>query len=321
MKKIKKNNNLFKNLVKNPPKWWENLKKDTEIIIEIRTDKSKSYIDCYYNGGCILGGLDFSSKGNFKGKLHYKYIPIKLNNNGDYINYIFKNQQIDLNHIKPNIPKLNNFDENAISLIKKQIENYYPKYSEKWFQYQFIQKDSYFIDSEFQFNKFRGNNLRIDLVRIDPSVKKIIFIELKEFGNKELFNNKNTRNNKGKNIENQLSLYSDFISQYKGDILDYYKDLLDVKKKLGLLSANTLKIDLNGYMVAEKPLLIIAGCTQKWIDNNAKDINNRIKSFALGCLYFGEPNKNSNITVKGKNRYIFKKNINKTFNTAGTPRL
>jgi hypothetical protein len=297
MKKIKKNNNLFKNLVKNPPKWWENLKKDKEIIIEIRTDKSKSYIDCYYNGGCILGELDCDRKGNFKGKLHYKYIPIMLNNNGDYVNYNFENQQIDLNHIQPTIPDLNNFDQDMISLIKNQIEYYYPKESEKWYQYQFIQKDSFFIDSEFQINNRKDNNLRIDLVRLDPSVNKIVFIELKLFGNNELFNSNNIKNKMGKNIENQLSLYGNFISKNKDDILQYYKDLFEVKKKLGL----------DKYSVAEKPLLIVAGCTQKWIDNNAKDLNDRIQDFALGCLYFGKVNDNCNIEQIGKirNRYIF----------------
>jgi hypothetical protein len=305
MKKIKKNNNLFNFLEKESPKWWENLKKDKEIIIEIRTDKSKSYIDCYYNGGCILGGLDCNSKGNFKGKLHYKYIPIMLNNNGDYVNYNFENQQIDLNHIQPTIPDLNNFDKDMISLIKKQIEYYYPKDSEKWYQYQFIQKDSYFIDSELQYNNFKGNNLRIDLVRLDPSVNKIVFVELKLFGNKELFVSKNRKSKKVKNIEGQLELYKDFISQYKDDILEYYQDLFQVKKKLGLLSSKAAKIDLDDYSVAEKPLLIISGCTQKWIDNNVNDINDRIKSFALGCLYFGEPNKNNDLATKGKNRYIF----------------
>jgi len=305
MKKIIKNNNLFNFLEKNPPKWWENLKKDKEIIIDIRTNNSKSYIDCYYNGGCILGGLDCDRKGNFKGKLHYKYIPIMLNNNGDYVNYNFEKQQIDLNHIAPTIPDLNNFDKDMISLIKKQIKNYYPNESEKWYQYQFIQKDPYFIDSEFQYNKFFGNDLRIDLVRIDPSIKKIVFVELKLFGNNELFNSNNIKNKKGKNIENQLSLYRNFISKNKDDILEYYKDLFEVKKKLGLLLPKALKIDLDKYCVAEKPLLIVAGCTQKWIDNNSKDINKRIKNYALGCLYFGKANENSNITAKGKNRYIF----------------
>ncbi len=99
IKKLKKNNNLFNYLEKYPPEWWKNLKNDKEIIIEIRSDKSKSYIDCYYNGGCILGRLDCDRKGNLKGTLHYKYIPIKLNSNGDYVNYNFNNQQIDLNHI------------------------------------------------------------------------------------------------------------------------------------------------------------------------------------------------------------------------------
>jgi hypothetical protein len=53
MKTINPNTKLFVSLEKSPPGWWENLKNDKEIVIEIRSDKNESYIDCYYNGGCI----------------------------------------------------------------------------------------------------------------------------------------------------------------------------------------------------------------------------------------------------------------------------
>jgi len=179
------------------------------------------------------------------------------------------------------------------------VEKYYPNDSEKGYQYKFIQKDPYFIDSEFQYNGFRRVNIRIDLVRIDSHAKQIIFIELKKFGNKELFNS---------GIEGQLSSYKCFINNFESELRKYYLDLIQVKKKLGLLPTGVLKIlnpDFSSYSIARKPLLIIAGCTQKWIDNNAKDINNRIREYALGCYYFGEVNKNCDIK-KGKNRFIFK---------------
>jgi hypothetical protein len=300
MKTINPNTNLFHFLEKNPPKWWENLKNDKEIVIEIRSDKRKSYINCYYNGGCILEKLDCNSKGNFKGKIHYKYIPIIFNIDNDYINYDFSNdtQNIDFKNVKERILDLNNFDKNSLYLIKKQVENYYPNDSEKGYQYKFIQKDPYFIDSEFQYNGFGGGDIRIDLVRIDSHTKQIVFIELKEISNPELF---------GDRIEWQLNSYQCFINNFKSEIREYYLNFLKVKKKLGLLSKEVLQIlgsDLSSYGVARKPLLIIVGCTEKWIDNNAKDINSRIKEHALGCYYFGQVNKNCNIK-EGKNRFLF----------------
>ncbi|PKP61489.1 hypothetical protein CVT91_03110 [Candidatus Atribacteria bacterium HGW-Atribacteria-1] len=300
MKTINPDARLFVSLEKNPPVWWENLKNDKEIVIEIRSDKSKSYIDCYYNGGCILGRLDCDSKGNFKGKIHYKYIPITFNRNNDYINYDFSNnnQGINYNNIKPGIPNVNNFDKKTLSLIKKQVEKYYPNDSEKGYQYKFIQKDPYFIDSEFQYNGFCGKDLRIDLVRIDSRIKKIVFIELKKFGNEELFNG---------GIEEQLNSYQCFINNFESELREYYLDFIQAKKNLGLLSKEILQIlgsNFSPYSVAQKPLLIIAGCKQKWIKNNAEDINSRIENYALGCYYFGEVNKNSDIK-EGRNRFIF----------------
>jgi hypothetical protein len=216
LKKISLNDKLFDILKNNPPQWWKNLKYDKEIIIDVRTNKNKSYIDCYYNGGCILKKLDCDKKGNFKGEIHYKYIPIDFGIKGESVNYDFTNQQINFNHIKPAIPNLNHFDMDTISLIKKQVEKYYPNNSEKGYQYRFIQKDPYFIDSEFQYNEFFGNNQRIDLVRLDRSVKKIVFVELKKMNNKELFNGR---------IEKQLEMYKNFISYFKQEIFEYYLDL------------------------------------------------------------------------------------------------
>ncbi len=300
MKTIDPNIKLFVSLEKNPPEWWKNLKNDKEIVIEIRSDKSKSYIDCYYNGGCILGKLDFDSKGNFKGKIHYKYIPIVFNINKDYINYDFgsNNQKVNYKNVNLGIPNVNNFDKTTLSLIKKQVERYYPSDSEKGYQYKFIQKDPYFIDSEFQYNGFCGKDLRIDLVRIDSHTKQIVFVELKKFGNKELFNG---------GIEEQLNSYKCFINYFESELREYYLDFIQVKKKLGLLSKEVLQIvnhNFSSYSVAQKPLLIIADCTEKWIANNAEDIKHRIKKHALGCYYFGEVNKNSDIK-EGRNRFIF----------------
>jgi len=178
------------------------------------------------------------------------------------------------------------------------VEEYYPNDSEKGYQYKFIRKDPYFIDSEFQYDGFCGKNIRIDLVRIDSHAKKIVFIELKKFSNPGLFDG---------GIEEQLNSYERFINNFRPELRKYYLDLIQAKKKLGLLSKEVLQIvdhNFYSYSVAKKPLLIIAGCTQKWIKNNAEDIKNRIKKYALGCYYFGKVNKNSDIK-EGKNRFLF----------------
>jgi hypothetical protein len=121
---------------------------------------------------------------------------------------------------------------------------------------------------------------------------------LKKFGNEELFNG---------GIEEQLNSYQCFINNFESELREYYLDFIQAKKNLGLLSKEILQIlgsNFSPYSVAQKPLLIIAGCKQKWIKNNAEDINSRIENYALGCYYFGEVNKNSDIK-EGRNRFIF----------------
>ncbi|MBA7541579.1 hypothetical protein ES705_33895 [subsurface metagenome] len=135
-------------------------------------------------------------------------------------------------------------------------------------------------------------------MRIDSHAKKIVFIELKKFGNPGLFDG---------GIEEQLNSYKHFINNFGSELRKYYLDFIQAKKKLDLLSKEVLQIvnhDFSSYSVAQKPLLIIAGCKQKWIKNNAEDIKNRIMKYALGCYYFGEVNKNSDIK-EGRNRFLF----------------
>ena len=47
-------------------------------------------------------------------------------------------------------------------------------------------------------------------------------------------------------------------------------------------------------------------CEQKWIDNEAEDINSRINKVACGAYYFGGTKYNCDLILKTKgNRYIF----------------
>ena len=51
----------------------------------------------------------------------------------------------------------------------------------------------------------------------------------------------------------------------------------------GLKVLNSLK----GFSLEKKPLLLFGDCQQKWINNNATDINARIDKVAVGAYYFG----------------------------------
>jgi len=298
---LKMDNPLFVELKEKQPVWWQNLKKDNDINIEIRKD---NYIDVYYHGGTIIKELRYDNKtSSFTGKIHFEYIPlVSADDKEKYIPYVFKQDtiSIDTNRIKP--ITLNNFNpKDDLKRIKKRISHFMDKavakdkLSEKSIQGQFIKNDPYYIDMEFAYDK-----QRIDLVRIDVKNKIIVFVEVKTTADPRLF---------ASDIVKQLEGYSEFIKDNKDDLLKYYKNVFKIKKNLEILPKGLSGIgSLDKYEICEKPLLLFGDCDQKWIVENHKKIESKIQNVAIGCYYFGKPGYSAAIINKTKgNRHIFKK--------------
>lgn len=270
--------------------WWNNLIADKDIYIDIRKD---NYIDIYYNGGSIIKELKYVS-GDFKGKVNYKYL---LSNKAEYIDYDFVLPKVALKKSIVDLLVFSDFDSVSLKRIKDNIRRHYPASSEKGLQAKFVTKCDCFIDSEFAYN-YAGIKLRIDLVWLDVSNKKIVLVELKTMGDSRLYTHE---------IYEQLKKYNDFAIKYETDILEYYEKVFQIKKSLGLLPRGLKSIsDLSGFFLEKKPLLLFGDCQQEWIDNNAVDINAKIDKVAVGAYYFGKPEYDCNIVAKtSKNRYIF----------------
>lgn len=189
----------------------------------------------------------------------------------------------------------NDIDEKLLECIKSNIRKYYPNSSEKGNQAKLIlQKDSCFLDSEFQFIDLE--NKRIDMVWVDINVKEIIFVELKLPSNKELFNG---------SIINQLTKYKEFAENENEIILSYYKSLFNIKKHLNLLPEKLNNLDnIDDYTLCNKPLLLISNCERDWIKKYLAKINKTVSGVAWGVYYFGKPNTCDKISKSSGNRHI-----------------
>lgn len=293
MNKLAIDNPLFERLVSNPPVWWRTLMEDPGISIQIRKDNS---IDAYYNGGAIVTGLKFDGK-KFKGSIHVKYVPLE-NSSGEYVPYVFGENTISFAGVKA--MKLDGFCKETMKAIKANISKYYPADSEKGIQYNFVRKDPCFVDSEFEYSYNEDGvrkTVRIDLIRIDTAMRKIVFVEVKTVGDRRLYNNE---------IITQLKDYRNFVVRYREDLGSYYKKLLMIKMNLGILPECLKKQAFDSYEILERPLLLFGDCEQSWIDQNARLLDEKIKKYAIGCYYFGDSIYSCDIVSKSKkNRHIF----------------
>ena len=272
--------------------WWDNLKKNKNISIQVRKE---STIDAYYNGGAILKDLQYNDVEKvFTAGIHPKYIPLKDESQ-------YKSLRLSLDGVEFNgkidLMEFSQLEDAKIKAVTNRVKKYFDSESEKAIQYQFAANDPYIIDTEFQVK----NMGRIDLVRLDKSVKKIVLIEVKTMGDPRLFAESGKDE---ENIHDQLLKYSEFAVDYQDSILAYYAKVLQVKNDLGL-NRSDIKELTSDWQVECKPLLVFGDCKQAWIDKNAEGIDKKIKKVAYGAYYFGDTTYSLNLLEKSKNRHFF----------------
>jgi len=126
--KLKADHQLFQKLQDESPVWWENLKSDPEIYIDIRKG---DYLNVYHNGGSLLR---LKCTKEFKAQIHTEYIP--LDRTSDYQSYYFQGNDIDL--VVPRPIAIDNFETESREAIKKRIRKFYPNGSEKGIQGRYV---------------------------------------------------------------------------------------------------------------------------------------------------------------------------------------
>ena len=219
---------LFSELKSGKYAWWENIKKDPRLYIEIRKD---NYINVYFEGGNVAK-LEYRSKDNtIQTSTHSKY----LHGNGD--DYVECSLDKDLETIITNIKKY---------YSKTEDEKEKEEWSEKYIQSQYIIKyHSKYIDSEFAY-KDDSFDIRIDLIECING--ELRFVELKTIDDGRML--KKTDDNP--EVVEQVKAYNKFIYEYEKEIIKYYDKIWTIKNELGLIIPEKRPSSL-----AKKTLLLI----------------------------------------------------------------
>jgi hypothetical protein len=230
--------------------WWDNLKKNKDISIQIRKNNR---IDVYYNGGAILKDLKFdNTKQGFTANIHPKYIPLKNENHNQSL-LLSANGVKFTGSIDP--LALSQLGSVELKAVTDRVKKYFGEESEKAIQYTFATNDPYIIDTEFQIEKEPS---RIDLIRLDVNATKIVLIEVKTMGDSRLFSSSTDK----ENIHDQLKKYKELAVKYEKDIPTYYAKVLQIKNALGIGKSELKNLTLTGWQVEPKPLLLFGDCKQ-----------------------------------------------------------
>lgn len=262
---------LFEELKIQQPKWWNLLREDEELYIEIRKDNS---INVYFFGGSIAR---INYKNDFEARIHQKYYR-------DVTPQDKTKKRKDLKYVQINLAE---FDKKELGEIKNLIKTNYIKYSdenksekisEKYIQGKMILENPNYIDSEFQFDKNKQiGKLRIDLIELKDGILSLL--ELKGIFDNRLRNDV-FKNPNAPEIIKQIEKYRKFINEYKVEIIEYYKKLIEIKQSLGLT-----KIENTNFTINEDPKLIIANTyikpLSKQREKRIEDIKNTLDNYKI----------------------------------------
>ncbi len=222
---------LFEELKSGKYAWWEKVKNDLRLYIEIRKDNE---VHVYYEGGRVLRLRYCSKKNEVQAFTHRKY----LYGTGDGYENCAK--QLD--------EKLDTIIGNVHLYSRKHGIADKEEWSEKFIQGNLIiNHRSQYLDSEFAYN---NGDIRIDLVECVNG--ELRFVELKRIDDARMV----TKDGKPE-IVDQIEGYRDFIAKHTDEILNYYSEIYALKKTLKLYIP-----DKKPYKVNPIPKLLVFN---RWI--------------------------------------------------------
>ena len=198
------------------PEWWKRILNDKTLYVNIRKGNR---INVYYHGASVME-LSINRDKSIQGKIHSKYI-------------LFQETQTDKNGYRKDISPetiVENLPSIKNAIIANQATSNPEGLSEKAIQGIMYVKDKY-IDTEFEYVHPNRLITRIDLTTINDD-GMIEFVELKRISDSRLL--KKDMSLKNEEIRKQIDDYNSFIKGHKDEIIQYYKQLQQILKKVGV---------------------------------------------------------------------------------------
>ena len=196
--------------------WWKRILNDKTLYVNIRKGNR---INVYYHGASVME-LSINRDKSIQGKIHSKYILFQETQT-DKNGYI---KNISPETIVENLPSIKN------AIIANQATSNPEGLSEKAIQ-GIMYVEGKYIDTEFEYVHLNRLITRIDLTTINDD-GMIEFVELKRISDPRLL--KKDMSLKNEEIRKQIDDYNSFIKGHKDEIIQYYKQLQQILKKVGV---------------------------------------------------------------------------------------
>ena len=198
------------------PEWWKRILNDKTLYVNIRKGNR---INVYYHGASVME-LSINRDKSIQGKIHSKYI-------------LFQETQTDKNEYRKDISPetiVENLPSIKNAIIANQATSNPEGLSEKAIQ-GIMYVEGKYIDTEFEYVHPNRLITRIDLITINND-GMIEFVELKRISDPRLL--KKDMSLKNEEIRKQIDDYNSFIEGHKDEIIQYYKQLQQILKKVGV---------------------------------------------------------------------------------------
>ena len=198
------------------PEWWKRILNDKTLYVNIRKGNR---INVYYHGASVME-LSINRDKTIQGKIHSKYI-------------LFQETQTDKNEYRKDISPetiVENLPSIKNAIIANQATSNPEGLSEKAIQ-GIMYIEGKYIDTEFEYVHSNRLITRIDLTTINDD-GMIEFVELKRISDPRLL--KKDMSLKNEEIRKQIDDYNSFIEGHKNEIIQYYKQLQQILKKVGV---------------------------------------------------------------------------------------
>ena len=198
------------------PEWWKRILNDKTLYVNIRKGNR---INVYYHGASVME-LSINRDKSIQGKIHSKYI-------------LFQETQTDKNGYRKDISPetiVENLPSIKNAIIANQATSNPEGLSEKAIQ-GIMYVEGKYIDTEFEYVHPNRLITRIDLTTINDD-GMIEFVELKRISDPRLL--KKDMSLKNEEIRKQIDDYNSFIEGHKNEIIQYYKQLQQILKKVGV---------------------------------------------------------------------------------------